>query len=615
MVRLLIIALTVCAGLPMAMAETFEAQLSKSTVRTGETFQLSFVLNGNGKSFEAPSLREFQVLMGPNESYQREWVNGNFSSKTSYSFYLKAPSEGSFEIGAASVRVGGKTLTTKPIRVNVVKGGSSATAKASTQQRNNGSGAKPQTKSQGNQNDASLEQQISENLYMKLYVDKTNAYVGEKIVATYKLYINAQIVNNQFTELPVFNGFYVKDVEIPKGSEITQEIVNGQRFQVATLKRVILFPQQSGALEVPQLSMDLVVRVNERRRAKSMMEQFFGTHRDVKVSVSSNVQKLKIKALPSKGQPADFDGTVGTYDISLKVDKESLKVNEAVNLSVTISGKGNLDLITDPGIIFPGDFESYDPELTSNISVTANGVSGKKTFDYVLIPRYAGNYDLEPISLSYFNPETGTYERTSTAPISWSVEPAAGGASGGPEAFAAPRKEDVQILGKDIRFIKTGDPELKEVGKGFFGSTGFYALSVTPVAGMSMALMMLAFYRKRNADEDGMKKRNAKAVAKRKLAKARKLLVSEDVAFFDEIYKALYGYLGDRFTLTQSELNREQVTKKLEERGASTTIIAEVNRCLEDCEMVRFAPGAVRSKPEVMESAERIISELENELA
>jgi len=609
LVRLLIIALTLSAGLPMAWAEKFEARLSKSTVKAGETFQLSFTLTGKGKSFAPPSLRNFNVLMGPNESYQREWINGNFSSKMSYSYFLQASKEGSYEIGPASIKVNGKTLTTDPIVVKVVKGNKRNPATASNPQ-NKKSGAPQNKQSQ----DQSLQDQINANLFIKLFVDKKNAFVGEQIVATYKLYINAQVVDNRYKDLPVFNGFYAKDVEIPKGSEITTENINGKRFQVATLKRVVLFPQHAGELEIPELSMDMVVRVNERRRARTMFEQFMGTHRNVNASIRSNTEKITVEALPRQGQPADFGGAVGKYNISLEVDKESLSVNDALNLSVTISGKGNLDLITDPGIEFPGDFEAYDPELKSNIDVSPGGVSGKKTFEYVLIPRYAGNYSLEPISLSYFNPETGKYERTSTMPINLNVEKAAGGTPEA-QAFAAPRKEDVQVLGKDIRFIQTGDPGLKDSADSFFGSPAFIALSVTPFAGMGLAVFLLSFFRVRQADVKGTRKRNAKGTAKRRLAKARKLLDADNEVFFDEIYRALNGYLADRFSLPQAELSRERITEVLTENNASETIITELKRCLEDCEMVRFAPGAVRGKSEALESAERVISELENELA
>lgn len=579
----------------MLLAQKFEAKVSRSTLTEDERFRLTFEIQGNGKRFTPPDFSDFHVLAGPSQQVNRQFINGKFFSSLSFSYILKPKQTGEFTIGSAQIISEGKTISTEPVSIKVVAGRNSA---SNNQQNSEGS---------------SLEDQISANLFMKCFVNKKEAFVGEQITATYKLYINVQIVDHTIKELPVFNGFYVQDVEIPQGAEMSQEIINGKRFQVATIKRVILFPQQSGELEVPPFNMSLKVRVNEKRRPRTLLEQFMGTHRDVNVNVNSNPEIIQVSALPREGQPIDFKGAVGKYSLKAEVDKNKVSVNDAINLNVTISGKGNLELITDPGIEFPNDFETYDPKVRDNIDVTASGVSGSKTFEYVLIPRYAGKFNIEDLSLSYFNPETKRYERSSVDPIEFEVSKGSGDPSQNP-SYVSPRKEDVKMLGKDIRFIKTGDPELISEQSTFFGSPAFIGLSAAPVAGMGLAVLLFSFFRVRNSDVVGLKMRNAKSLAKRKLAAARKAADKDQDTFYDEVYKAIYGYLGDRFNIPVSELNKDQIKENLEAKSVNAVTIEKLIKCIDDCEMARFAPGAVRSKSEVLEIAEQAISEIEHEI-
>lgn len=583
------------------LAQKFVAKTSKTTVGVGERFQISYDLEGaDGKRFVQPTFNGFRLLSGPNTSSNMQWVNGQFSSSQSFSFILMAEKEGEFSIDPATVEVKGQKLSSGPLSIKVVQG---RTANQPQRQ--------PQQHQQQAQQ-ASAPDDLSSNLFMKLFLDKKEAYVGEQIIATYKLYINAQVINYA-NNRPVYNGFYAQDVEIDPNSNMTNEVINGRQFRVATMKKVVLTPQTTGEIEVPALEMEMAVRVQDQPKGRSIFDQFFGSYRNVKVEVNSNSEKVMIKPLPRNEQPGDFGGAVGKYSLNVKTDRTDVNVNEAVNLTVTIEGKGNIELIAVPEIEFPQDFETYEPKVKQNISINGSGTSGKKTFEYVVIPRYAGDFELESITMSYFDPQSGKYKRLDSEPVKLHVNRSANSSSSNDMAYIAPKKEDVQILGKDIRFIKTETSELKQHEDSFFGTTEFYALSALPVAGMGLAVLLISGIRRRDSDLTLVKSRKARSMAKKRLAHATKLINGNDKEFYEEIFKALYGYLSDKFSIPVSELNKETIDDHLKRRGIPETLATELRKALDECEMARFAPGVVRGKSDMLKASTSIIEKLEHE--
>lgn len=601
--KALVVILCSLLSLPPALAQEFVAGVNKNTVSVGERFQLSYTLKANGKHFTPPSLGQFLVLSGPNQSSNMQWVNGSFSSSLSYSYILQASHEGTFTIEPATISVNGKTLTSNPVTVTVMKGNAQAHKPGAATQAQ----PQPHTGGQGSADD------MDANVFMKLYVDKRQAYVGEELVATYKLYVNPQVVNYQHNR-PVYNGFYTQEIEVDPNAELTQEFINGKQFTVATMKKVVLIPQKTGNIEVPPLEMELVLRVQEQGRSRSIFDQFFGSYRNVRVEVASNKESVNVKPLPATDQPGDFTGAVGQFKLHVSTDRTEIAVNEAVNLSVAIEGKGNLELIAAPEIGFPADFETYDPKTRQNIAVTGAGTSGKKIFEYVVIPRYAGEFELKPITLSYFDPATATYKRLSSEPIVLHVEKGTGEGSMNEVSYLAHKKEDVQIIGKDIRFIKTDDPKLQPVEERFFGSGAFIGLSAAPFAGMGLAVLLVSMFRARQSDVLSLRSRKASALAKKHFSRARKVMHESDMAFYEEIYKALYGYLSDKFAIPVSELNREAIDRILMERQVPEDVSTELRKTLDECEMARFAPGVVRGKDEILNASTHIIEKLENEV-
>lgn len=587
-----------CLTCLSGFAQEFTAKLSRSEVGLGERVKVTYTLNGaKGKKFEQPSFPGFRLISGPNTSSSVQWVNGVVSSSQSFSFTIQAIELGQFKFEPAHVLVNDKKLSSEALEITVVKG-------------------KPKPKQQqGRQKISSNESgevDLSSNLFMKLFLNKRDAYVGEQIIATYKLYLNTTVVNYAHNR-PVYNGFFAQEVEIDPNAEITQEEINGQVFKVATMKKVVLIPQKTGELIVPPLEMEMLVRIEDNRRRRSFWDPW-GTFRDVKFKVQSNEQKLQVRPLPKMDQPLDFSGAVGIFKIEADADLEQVNVNEAVNLSITISGRGNISLVGAPSIEIPQDFETYEPKVSERISTTAGGTSGKKTFEYVMIPRYAGDYELKPVSMSYFDPSSATYKQVKTPAIKISVAKTAGSMDDGNAVFVAPKKEDVQILGKDIRYIKTNTPKLNPSPDLLLGTPLFAIVTSLPIASAGIAIVLLLFFRRSKDDEAAIKRRRAKAEANKHLKEARKLVDSDEKHFYEAIFKALYGFLGAKLGIATAELNRETIAVRLNDEGINENLTTELFACLDECEMARFAPGAVSPKPEALSRAEKIIENLANEL-
>ena len=581
-------------------SQSITGRINRSTVSVGDNFQVTFDIEGDGSNFSAPSFENFGVLSGPNKSSSMQWVNGEFSSSLSYSYILKAMNEGEFSIEPASVKFKSNVVQSQSIKVRVLPSRQQSSAQSSTA-------------TQSKPNPQVTSKESKEDLFLKLYVDKKQVFVGEQIIATYLLYMNTQIVNYASSR-PVFNGFYAQELEVDPSGSLVNETINGKQYTVATMKKVVLTPQKSGEITVPSLDMEMVIRVAEKQKRRSMFDQFFGSFKNVKVEVKSNEEKINVSRLPTQGQPRDFIGAVGEFKLNTTLDRTEVGVNEAINLTVNISGNGNLELISLPKIEFPNDFETYDPKTKQDISVTAAGTKGKRTFEYVLIPRFAGEFKLKPVSFSYFDPKTKSYKQLSSESITLNVLRTDGESLSSGGAHLAPKKENVQIIGKDIRFIKTDEPELKRKESGFYRSTLFYALSTLPFVGMGASIFLFGFFRTQNSDLNALKSKRAGGIAKKHLAKATKLLNGENEPFYDAISLALFGYISDKLVIPFSELNREKIEETLQSEMVSSDTKEKLKKALDECEMVRFAPGIIRGKEEMLSASKQIIEELEDEL-
>lgn len=562
--------LIILSGICLAQEPILNANASKTRVVVGEDLQISYSINGNASSFKGPSLNDFDVYAGPNQSSSVSIINGNFSQSISFSYIILAKKEGKFTIPPASVVANGKRIESKPITIEVVKGGASARSGQ-------------QTQSDGGSD-------YGNDIFIKCSVSKTKAYTGEQLIATYKIYTRLNIVDNSLTQMPILNGFWSEDITSKdRNVQLHTENYEGINYQVAELKKLLLFPQRSGTLELDPLALDVIVRQEVRGRSNNIWDIFGGGYRDARVTVKSRPVKVEILPVPEAGKPENYTGGVGNFSIEATISKEKVKTDEAVTLKFVVSGKGNLKLLEQTKPKFPADIEVYDPTVTDKIITSATGMSGSRTYEYLIIPRQAGEFKLSSFGFSYFDPSKKSYVSLESPEFILSVEKGTG--TGSPNLISGSGKSDIKVLGSDIRYIKTNTTEFIPKGERFYGTSLFYILLFAPAL---LFAGFLAFYRKRKAllsDTIALKKKKASQVANRRLSTAELALKKSDyTVFYEEVYRALNGYFSDKLHLPVAGLSKEALASSLESRGGSKETIALLVKTLDECEFARYAP-------------------------
>lgn len=592
-VLLLLLVLTGIRG-ACAAEITFEAS-AKSTVSVGERFQVSFALNNNGSGFKAPSFTGFEILSGPNQSTSMQFVNGNMSQSLTYSFVLQATKEGTFTIAPAKIKVNGTEIESNELKITVVKG------TANAQQNNKQQGT------QGQQGSSSSDGQT----FVRISFSKTKAYRGEAIVVTHKIYTKQSIVGFEDVKFPSYDGFWSEDIQQPQQITLNRENYNGEVYNAGVLKQSILYPQKAGKIQIDPFTVDVVIR-EQTRGGNSVFDQFFGSYQDVKKSLKTSPTSLDILPYPLADQPSDFSGLTGDFSMKVEMTKSEVEANEAVNLKITISGTGNMKQVNAPDLEFPPDIEAYDPKTSDNIKVGATSVSGSRTFDYLLIPRHAGEFKIGPFSFSYFDAVKGKYVTLSQPEFTLKV-----GKGNGEEDKATgvtiASKEDLKVLGSDIRYIKTNEATVTEKGNYFFRSPLFFALSGAPL------LLYLGFFLwhrnmvKQSGNVALMKSRRANKIAGKRLALAKKFLQDKKRnEYYEEIFKALWGYISDKLSIPVAELTKEKIKETMLAKNVNEATINEFIALLDKAEFARFAPaGGEREMDTVYSESIDVISKIE----
>ncbi|MES2457980.1 MAG: BatD family protein [Bacteroidota bacterium] len=577
------------------------ASVSASTVAVGEQFEITFSTNGNPQAFTPPAFNGFEVVGGPNQSSSITSVNGATTVNISVGYILVGVKEGVYQIGAATMVINGKTYRSNGLKVTVTKGNPAA----QRQNAGSGGGRQPEETEGGRPAD------ISKRLFLRAIASKTNVYQGEQISVSYKLYASVNVVGSNPDKLPDFNGFWSQDVKKDNQNiPWTVEEYNGMRYHVAVLKEVILFPERYGKLVLDPFEMTFLVRLVTP--SNDPIEQFFGggKQEDVQYKVKSAAVPILVKPLPEAGKPAGFQGAVGNYAVAATLDKSALKANEALNYTLKISGSGNLKLLKAPELTLDPNIEKYDPKVEDQITETLKGVSGSRKYDYLLIPRHEGNYTIDPLKFSYFNPNTQRYVTLSTTPFPIKV---AKGAAGSEVVAYSANQQDVKTLDKDIRYIKTGNATISGERERFFGSPGYYILLAFGPLSFLAALMYRGWFRDRNKDLVVVKGRNANKVAMKHLASAKRQMdAGNRSAFYEDIYKGIYGYLSDKLNISAADLNRENISGQMESIGISKELIVELTNTLDSCEMARYAPAAAVSEQGMFDKAKKVINDIEN---
>jgi len=583
----------------------FIATASSTQVAVGEPFQVDFTVQGSGDDFNAPDFSNFQVQSGPAVSQSVVINNGVSSSTASYSYILTATKEGTFIIGAASINVGMRGVKSNILKIKVVKGQPAQQQAQQAQAQQNAPGSAAVGNSQN----------IAKSLFIRAEVDKTRVYQGEQLTVNYKLYTQVAILGSGLDKAPDLNGFWNQDV-MKNGQPVQWKIENykGQRFNVATIKQTVLFPEHAGDLTIDPISLTLAVRL-QQQSSGDIFDQVFGggSFKDVNYKVSSPPVIIHAMPLPEAGKPADFSGAVGSFSVASNIDKKELKANETLNYNLKITGTGNLALINSPNINPPADFEKYDPKTTDNIAVNPGGVSGSREYTYLLIPRHQGDFTLSPPGFSYFNPATRRYV---TLPAkSFAIKVNKGDPQANPTAYNIASQQDIKMLGKDIRYIKTDSPDLYKDGEGFYGSAGFYLLMLLGPLAFTGALLYRRWDDKQNSDIVKLKSRKANKVAAKHLANAAKQLSAGNKnEFYEAVARGLYGYLSDKLNIPVADLNKENITDQLKARALDESTINQLADTIDLCEMARFAPVTGISQQQVFDKAKNTINEIEDKI-
>lgn len=568
-----------------AQETAFYASVDKNPVGTGDVFAFNIVLENGRGDISPPSFADFNVVFGPSKSSNFRIINGQQTSAITLSYTLSPKAKGEFTIGSAHTTVNGVKYKTEPITIKVVEGSSS---RAPQNNRNQGG-------AYGNQSSA----QSNENLIAQIQLSKRKAYVGEQITATYVILTRYRNIDIESTKLPSLTGFWTEDVKTEQARwEREYVMINGVPYRQAVLKRQTLFPQRTGKIQIDPLTIS--ARVN--RSFLNPGEQLV---------MASNSPTIEVMPLPGNA-PDSYNGAVGDFTFSAEIDHEELPANEAITLKINISGSGNLSLIKDPELKFPQDFETYDPETKDRINVSGAGVSGSRSFQYLIIPRYPGEYEIPEIKFTYFDPNKGNYVTKTQGPFPIKVT-GDGSASAG--AGGARAQNTVRQISDEIRYIRIDDTTLEPKGGQFFRSIGYYFAIGIPFVGF---ILFLAFRKKRATELDdvqGTRRRKANKMARRRLKMAETALKSNDSKkFYAEIFNALYGYMSDKLGLPGSMLSRQVIIENLKERGIEDDLIHELSSTVETCEMARFAAVTEMSDRDFYEQTVKLISKLDSRL-
>ncbi|MFV0590182.1 MAG: BatD family protein [Draconibacterium sp.] len=607
MMRTLIIYIFLVSILGVAHAQDTRFTMSApNAVENGQQFRLSFTLNERGDKLQLPPgiTDNFQFLMGPSTSQSTsiQSINGRTTTETTYSYtyIFRSKQEGTFEIRPASIEVKGKVIESNSLTIQVVKAQSQP-----VQQQQSGGG---QTQQGATQNiDLG-----KDNLFVRVELSKRNVYRGEQIISTVKLYVDPNIPIYNFDEvnLPTYEGFYTQDIEIPQQINFTREVYDNKIYQVGILKKTILFPQQNGSLQIKPFSLSVLVR--QRVKARSFFDDFFEPYKNVKAHVTSDPVTVNVKDLPPA--PKDFMGGVGNFNISSQISGENVTTNDAVTLTLKINGIGNIRLVRTPELQLPSDFEVYDPRATDNVKAGSNGASGTKTIEYLFQPRFEGDYTVPSIKFTWFNPASGKYESAATPEYALHVKK--GTEEQSATVVSSLRKEDLQLIGKDIRYIQQGNPSLRAKGDTFFGSILFYLIYA--VSAFLFVILYIVYRKKARENANIALVRNKKAnrvATKRLKAAAGFMKQNNNEAFHEAILKAFWGYLSDKLGIPVADLNRESAVAGLINKNVDQQVITDFEDVIDQCEFARYAPsGGSEARHELYKKAEATMSRFEKQI-
>jgi len=565
----------------------FDAKVSKKRLGINERLRIDFEMNQDGDNFRPPSFEGFRVVGGPNQSISNSWINGKRSFSKTYSYFLAPQTRGKITIAQATIEIEGETYKTLPVEVEVT--------------------AAVEVPKDGNNADYVA----SENVHLVAEVSNVKPYLNEALTVTYKLYVSHDVsITSQWREIdtPKYADFWSQNIDNQNNFKVYEGKYNGEDYRYVVLRTTVLYPQKTGELEIEPLTLDIPIDVQGNRRdifGRRVMER-------VNKTISAGKRTINVKPLPLEGKPDGFNGAVGDFTFDVNSNKTQLNANESLQLDVKVSGKGNLKLFTLPAVKLPSTLEVYEPEHDENVSTTIGGMSGNITDSYTIVPQYKGTYPVNPITFSFFDPKTEKYRTITSKEFTIEVE-------NGPisSATATTNSGDAKkqvVLSKDnFKYIKL-DGNLEPISQeSFFKSPLFWSLLGGPFLLIPLFILAGKKRKQRMNDVEGNKLRRANKLAKKYLSEAKRNL-SNPVAFYEALERALHNYLKAKLNIETSEMEKSHISKLLLERNVEKPVVENFVELLKSCEYARYASSSTASVQQDYNKAVEVISNIDKQI-
>lgn len=593
--------------LPLAAQDVTITATAPSQVEMGDQFQVKYTINSfDHTDFEAPNFKGFEVIYGPSTSRQSstQIVNGHYSrsSSVTYTYVLLSSKEGKFTIGEATAKVDGKTIKSKPLHIEVLGIGQGTPNNSQRGGQHSSTGSRP---------NKAVESVSNSDLFMTATVNRTNVFEQEAVLLTYKVYTLVNLTQLD-GKLPSLDGFQIQELPLPRTKQFSIESYNGRNYHTVVWSQYVLFPQRTGDIEIPSLTFEGVVE--QVNRTIDPVEAFFnGVSGMIELKKKIVTPKIVLHVNPLPEKPEGYSGGVGSFSISSSISGTEFKTNDAITLKVNLKGVGNMKLISTPTVNFPKDFEVYDPKVNDDFKISNAGLAGTRQFEYLAVPRIAGTYTIPPVNFVFFDVNARAYKTISTEPYTIKVAKGSGNSSQAVSDFTN-SGQTVKTLNQDIRFIKTKDADARPKGTHFFATMNYWIAYAVSLLVFFVLIALGRHYVAKNSNIEAVKGRKANKVAGKRLKVAAELMKQgETNKFYDEVLRALMGYVSDKLSIPVESLNKENIAEKMQEKKLDQSQIDKFMNCLNDCEFARYAPGdPAETMDKTYHEATDVISEMEN---
>jgi hypothetical protein len=590
------------AGVAFSQALTVSTSVNQTQVPLNQQVVFTIELTGEGANKigqpEQPDMGGFLTFLGSGGTSQNvSFVNGRMSVSKSFSFYYLASKVGSFTIPPVKVVYDNQSFESQPINMTIMQTGQAPVVTGNTQ--------------------AAAASGGGDDLFIRAIVSRRRVFQNEPVFVTFRIYAAVSVSGYSIAAMPATEGFWTEDIESPQQPQVHEETINGKRYVTADIKKIAIFPTSPGAKSLGPMSVQCEVKA-QARRSRDVFDSFFDDAffgRTTTRVISSPAVDIEVAPLPDEGRPAEFNGAVGQFQLKASVDRTDATTDDAVTLKIVISGTGNIRMLSEPAVVIPQDFQRYSPNVTENISRQPGAISGSKTFEYVLVPRFVGQQRIKPITFAYFDPEARTYKRLTSPELVINVtkgQNAVAGTSG-----AGLSREEVKYVGQDIRYIKPVIGKLKPAGFRVYRSSAFYLAIILPLLLLAGAFTYQKHLEKLSGNIAYARSRKANAMAMRRLSKAKSLLnASQQKEYYAEVSDALSGFAADKLNLAKAGLISTDLENEFKRRKLDENLTKEYFDLIRQCDFQRFAPAnaSVDGMETFYQTAKNVIIKLEKAL-